>query len=142
MIFDIVIFNDVFEHLEKINDVIKEVSIVLKDDGLVVLNLPTSDGIIFKISKFLLSLKINKFYDRLWQKNSSSPHLSYFNKLNLTKLFLKNGFILLESGNLETLEFNNFNRFLIYIKECYYHPFVLQFLPQYSFFYNFFCQKI
>ena len=47
----------------------------------------------------------------LWQKNSSSPHLSYFNKLNLTKLFSKNGFTLLESGNLETLEFNNLDRF-------------------------------
>ncbi len=111
MMFDIVIFNDVFEHLEKINDVIKEVSFVLKYDGIVILNLPTSDGIIFKISKFLLNLKINKFYDRLWQKNSSSPHLSYFNKLNLTKLFSKNGFTLLESGNLETLEFNNLDRF-------------------------------
>ena len=111
MMFDIVIFNDVFEHLEKINDVIKEVSLVLKDDGIVILNLPTSDGIIFKISKLLLSLKINKFYDRLWQKNSCSPHLSYFNKLNLTKLFSKNGFILLESGSLETLEFNNLERF-------------------------------
>ena len=110
-IFDIVIFNDVFENLEKINDVIREVSLVLRDDGLVILNLPTSNGIIFKISKFLLSLKINKFYDRLWQKNSCSPHLSYFNKLNLTKLFSKNGFVLLESGNLKTLELNNFDRF-------------------------------
>ena len=111
LMFDIVIFNDVFEHLEKINDVIKEVSLVLKDDGLVIINLPTTDGIIFKISKFLLSLKVNKFYDRLWQKNSCSPHLSYFNKLNLTKLFSKNGFFLLESGNLKTLELNNFDRF-------------------------------
>ena len=41
----------------------------------------------------LLNFKINKFYDRLLQKNSISPHLSYFNKSNLTKLFSKNGFI-------------------------------------------------
>ncbi len=109
--FDIVIFNDVFEHLEKLNDVITEINVVLKDDGLVILNLPTSDGIIFKVSKFLLRFKINKFYDRLWQKNSCSPHLSYFNKLNLTKLFSKNGFDLMESGNLETLKFNNLERF-------------------------------
>ncbi len=114
--FDIVIFNDVFEHLEKVNDVIKEINFVLKNDGIVILNLPTSDGIIFKISKFLLNLKINKFYDRLWQKNSCSPHLSYFNKLNLTKLFSKNGFTLLESGNLETLEFNNYDRFRNFYK--------------------------
>tara|TARA_A100001011_G_scaffold359761_1_gene406518 strand:- start:2887 stop:3615 length:729 start_codon:yes stop_codon:yes gene_type:complete len=111
LIFDIIVFNDVFEHLEMINDVIREVSLVLKDDGLIVLNLPTSDGIIFKISRFLLRFKINKFYDRLWQKNTSSPHLSYFNKSNLTKLFLKNRFSLLEAGSLETFEFNNFKRF-------------------------------
>ncbi len=110
-VFDVVVFNDVFEHLEKINDVIEEVSLVLKDDGLIVLNLPTSDGIIFKISKFLMNFKVNVFYDRLWQKNSCSPHLSYFNKENLTKLFSKNGFIFLESGYLKTLEFNNLDRF-------------------------------
>ncbi len=110
-VFDVAVFNDVFEHLEEINDVIKEVSLVLKDDSLIVLNLPTTDGIIFKLSKFLMNFKINMFYDRLWQKNSCSPHLSYFNKENLTKLFSKNGFIFLKSGYLRTLEFNNLDRF-------------------------------
>ena len=53
----------------------------------------------------------NQIHNIFWQKNSCSPHLSYFNKLNLTKLFSKNGFVLLESGNLKTLELNNFDRF-------------------------------
>ncbi len=136
VMFDIIIFNDVFEHLEKINEVITEISSILKDDGLVVLNLPTSDGIIFKISKFLLNFKINKFYDRLWQKNSSSPHLSYFNKSNLTKLFSKNGFVLLESGNLETLELNNFNRFRGFYKSGF-STLILIFLTSIFFFLQF-----
>jgi 2-polyprenyl-3-methyl-5-hydroxy-6-metoxy-1,4-benzoquinol methylase len=138
--FDIVVFNDVFEHLEMINDVIREVSLVLKDNGLIVLNLPTSDGIIFKISKFLLRFKINKFYDRLWQKNTSSPHLSYFNKSNLTKLFLKNRFSLLESGSLETLELNNFKRFRNLYKNLFL-SFIFTILISMFFFLQFFLPK-
>ncbi len=140
LIFDIIVFNDVFEHLEMINDVIRQVSLVLKDDGLIVLNLPTSDGIIFKISRFLLRFKINKFYDRLWQKNTSSPHLSYFNKSNLTKLFLKNRFSLLEAGSLETFEFNNFKRFRNLYKSIFL-SFIFTILISMFFFLQFFLPK-
>ena len=30
----------------------------------------------------------SRFYDRLWQKNMNSPHISYFNSNNLNKLII------------------------------------------------------
>ena len=68
-----------FEHLTNLHKVINT-SLALKKDGIIIINSPTSDGIIFNFSLFLMNLGFTKFYDRLWQKNMSSPHLSYFNK--------------------------------------------------------------
>ena len=109
--FDIIIFNDVFEHISNLDKTIFEIKKLLKDDGLIFINLPTSDGIVFKISEILNNFGSPKLYNRLWQKGSSSPHISYFNRENLKLLFLKNNFELIESGNLETLSINNYDRF-------------------------------
>ena len=78
--FDFIVFNDVFEHLTNLHKVINTSQLALKKDGIIIINSPTSDGIIFNFSLFLMNLGFTKFYDRLWQKNMSSPHLSYFNK--------------------------------------------------------------
>ena len=50
--------------------------------------MPTSDGKLYMLSKFLYKIKIYSFFERMWQKNFSSPHQFYFNKKNLSK-FLK-----------------------------------------------------
>ena len=68
---------------------IEQLKKMMTDDGIILINLPSSHGIIFKLSEFLYKFGINKFYDRLWQKGMSSPHLSYFNRDNLIKLFNK-----------------------------------------------------
>ena len=76
-----------------------------------IINLPSSNGVIFKISEFLMKLGFNKFYNRLWQKNMSSPHLSYFNEKNLKQLFSKHNMEKVISGFLDSLSFNNYERF-------------------------------
>ncbi len=109
--FDIIIFNDVFEHISNLDKAIFEIKKCLKVNGLVIINIPTSEGIIFKISEILDKFGFSKLYNRLWQKESSSPHISYFNQDNLKSLFLKNNFKAIELGNLETLSINNYTRF-------------------------------
>ena len=109
--YDFIIFNDVFEHLKNLNQVIITSVKALKKDGLIIINSPTSDGIIFQVSSFLLKFGFTKFYDRLWQKNMNSPHLSYFNKRNLTLLFSQHNFCEVKSGYLKSLDINNFSRF-------------------------------
>ena len=109
--FDFIIFNDVFEHLDDLDKVINTSKLALKKEGIIIINSPTSDGIIFQVSSFLMKLGFKKFYDRLWQKNMNSPHLSYFNKKNLSLLFSRHNFYELQSGNLNSLDANNTLRF-------------------------------
>ena len=109
--FDFIVFNDVFEHLKDLNKVINTSHLALKKEGIIIINSPTSDGIIFQVSSFLMKLGFTKFYDRLWQKNMNSPHLSYFNKKNLSLLFSKHNFYELKSGYLNSLDANNTSRF-------------------------------
>ena len=101
--YDYIIFNDVFEHLEDLDLVIEQLKKFIKDNGQIIINLPSSDGLIFKFSNILNKLGFKNFYNRLWQKDLSSPHLSYFNNLNLELLFKKHNFIKIYSGSLDTV---------------------------------------
>lgn len=138
--FDFIIFNDVFEHLVNLDDVIVELKKILNDDGSIIVNLPSSNGIIFKTSEVMMKYGFSRFYDRLWQKNMNSPHISYFNSNNLNKLFSKHNFVNIQSGYLNTLEYNNHrrigniydNKFIIIILSiiCYFIAIVQKLLPK------------
>ena len=45
--FDFIVFNDVFEHLTNLHKVINTSQLALKKDGIIIINSPTSDGILF-----------------------------------------------------------------------------------------------
>lgn len=104
--FDVIIFNDVIEHIPDINHVLSQCKERLNTKGLLVLNLPSSDGFFYRISKFFCLIGVNGFFDRLWQKNFPSPHLHYLNKKNLKLLCKKNGFDIQNEGRLDTLHFS------------------------------------
>jgi 2-polyprenyl-3-methyl-5-hydroxy-6-metoxy-1,4-benzoquinol methylase len=84
--FDMIIFNDVFEHIPNPVPSIRSVSDLLAVGGVAVFNLPSSDGVFFKIARVLNSIGISGPYHRLWQKGLASPHMSYFNANNLSQL--------------------------------------------------------
>ncbi len=108
--YNVIIFNDVFEHLKNIHVVVKQLKTMITDDGIILINLPSSQGIIFRLSEFLYKFGLNKFYDRLWQKGMSSPHLSYFNKKNLIELFKGHNFHIVFTGHLDSVSFENKER--------------------------------
>lgn len=109
--FDFIVFNDVFEHLENLDLVINQLSLYLGRKGKILINLPSSNGIIFKLSSFFNHIGIKNFYNRLWQKDLSSPHLSYFNSSNLKLLFKKHRYISIYSNSLNTVtKTGNFKR--------------------------------
>jgi 2-polyprenyl-3-methyl-5-hydroxy-6-metoxy-1,4-benzoquinol methylase len=94
-VYDIIIFNDSFEHIPNLERIISGIKKLLHPArGCVVVNIPTSDGLMFNIALFLSGLGIRAPFDRLWQKGLASPHLHYFNKSNLRLLFEKNGFVM------------------------------------------------
>jgi len=101
--FDVVVFNDVFEHLENLDLILIQLKSILKTNGQIVINLPSSDGLIYKFSNILNKIGFTNFYDRLWQKKLASPHLSYFNNSNLKMFFNKHGYNLIHTTSLDTV---------------------------------------
>lgn len=94
--YDFIIYNDVLEHIPDINNTIKANHKHLKNSGLLVINIPVSNGIFYKLSVFLYYLGLKSFLNRMWQFNFHSPHLYYFTKNNLIELIQKSGFYFLE----------------------------------------------
>jgi 2-polyprenyl-3-methyl-5-hydroxy-6-metoxy-1,4-benzoquinol methylase len=84
--YDIIIFNDVFEHLSGPTAIIRHTEQLLSKDGILILNIPSSDGVLFKIATILDSFGASSWHERLWQKDLPSPHISYFNPKNLQML--------------------------------------------------------
>lgn len=103
--YDVIVFNDVFEHVPDLSAILAGCNDHLKSDGVLVLNLPSSSGIFYNLSRFLSRIGVHSFFNRLWQKDLPSPHLHYFNLNNLHWLLQKNGFEPVDYGRLSTLRF-------------------------------------
>lgn len=103
--FDVITFNDVMEHIPDIKTILESCKQSLNKEGLLVLNLPSSNGIFYKLSKWFCRLGFPSFFERLWQKGLPSPHLHYFNSDNLKTLLERNGFEIKESGSMPTIRF-------------------------------------
>ncbi len=102
--FDVIIFNDVLEHIPNIKQVITDCKTHLNKNGLLVINLPSSDGIFYRLSALLCRLGIPGFFNRMWQKDLPSPHLHYFNRSNLVRLLRNSGLNVLHNERLESIK--------------------------------------
>ena len=103
--FDIIVFNDVFEHISNVKESLKVCWAHLNKGGLLVLNLPNSRGVIYMLSKMMIKLGFPYFFERMWQKDLPSPHLHYFEHTNLSLLLKNCGFTEIAFGYLEVFHF-------------------------------------
>jgi len=101
--FDVIVFNDVIEHIPDLTNVLEACRQHLNEDGLLVLNLPNGGGVLYRLAKFFCRIGFPTFFDRLWQKGLPSPHLHYFRLSNLVELLKQNGFDMQVNGELSTL---------------------------------------
>lgn len=90
--FDVIVFNDVFEHIPDLFSALRACHARLNDGGLLILNLPSSRGLFYRLSKLFARLGVWGPFERLWQKGLPSPHLHYFNPHNLAQLVAARGF--------------------------------------------------
>lgn len=90
--FDVIVFNDVFEHIPDIHAALSACRERLSAGGLLILNLPSSRGFFYKVAKAMARLGMRGPFDRLWQKGLPSPHVHYFNHRNLSRLVSAAGF--------------------------------------------------
>lgn len=124
--FDIIVFNDVIEHIPGIAAAVDECSRRLNSNGLLILNLPNSGGFFYRLSKLFARVGIMGPLERMWQKGMPSPHVHYFDHCNLAKFVAKRNFIQRYSGELPSLRkegllerlrfFKKANPFLTYMQ--------------------------
>lgn len=145
--FDIIIFNDVFEHIPDVNHILLSCYEYLSNQGRLIINIPNSDGIIFRISKILTKYDHFGLWNRLWQTMFYTPHLHYFNPSSLELLVGNHKFkVILKEDKLESLSLkglwervsidttNSFSKNLIaYLGIVLLYPFI-KLLPRDSFF--------
>jgi len=84
--YDLIVFNDVFEHIPNPAEAAKAAADLLGRDGLLVINIPSSRGVIFRTASLLNKAGIPGPYDRMWQRGLPSPHMTYFSPDNLKTL--------------------------------------------------------
>lgn len=84
--FQIIALNDVFEHLPDPDNACVTLQSLLAPDGILVINLPSRNGVFFRLATLLDWLGAGGPLDRLWQRGLPSPHLSYFNRSTLDRL--------------------------------------------------------
>lgn len=101
--FDLVSFNDVFEHLPAPRPALAAVRACLAADGVLLLTLPSSRGAFHRFADLLARLGIESPLERLWQKGFESPHLWYFDADNLLALTAAEGFRPVWQGSLPSV---------------------------------------
>jgi SAM-dependent methyltransferase len=90
--YDVVAFNDVFEHLPDPRAALRDVRGALAPGGVLAINLPSSRGAIYRVANALRAAGWRGPHDRLWQVGFPSPHLSYFHPDALARLAAREGF--------------------------------------------------
>lgn len=81
-------------------------SAVYKVGGVVVISVPVSSGVLYKIASLFERMGRTKELARLWQLHFHSPHIYYFNKENLKELMNKNGLELVECEDIRSIDTN------------------------------------
>jgi 2-polyprenyl-3-methyl-5-hydroxy-6-metoxy-1,4-benzoquinol methylase len=102
-VFDVIVFNDVFEHIPDLNKIVTACAGHLSHNGLLLLNLPVSSGIFYKTAKLLTYFRLYGPFERMWQKGLPSPHVHYFNETNLNLMLSQKGFHLERVASLSSV---------------------------------------
>lgn len=101
--FDVIVFNDVIEHIPDIQKTIIDCRMHLTPGGLLALNLPSSQGIFYRLSKWLAKMGFPGSFNRMWQEGLPSPHVHYLNLDNTRAMLERNGFTVRLHRNLPAL---------------------------------------
>jgi len=87
-VFDEIFCQEVIEHIEKKDNVFKELNRVLKKDGLLILGTPDYDKLLWRIIEF--------FYKRIIPAGYADEHISHYTFKSIKEKLQKYGFVLLD----------------------------------------------
>lgn len=89
--FDFITLNDVLEHCPSITEVLEGCRSDLKDDGILLITIPNSAGVLYRIASQLSHVGWSEPFRRLWQTEFASPHVHYFNSSNFVSVMESSG---------------------------------------------------
>lgn len=81
--FDVIVFNDVLEHIPDIGAALRACGRHLQPGGWVVVNAPSRTGVLYRISRLMARLGLPATFDRMWQKDFPSPHVHYLDDASM-----------------------------------------------------------
>jgi 2-polyprenyl-3-methyl-5-hydroxy-6-metoxy-1,4-benzoquinol methylase len=90
--FDVIAFNDVLEHIPDVGGALDACYQHLEPGGLLSVNIPTSDGVSYRVAVQLARCRLRGPLMRLWQHGLPSPHIHYFPRAALLHLLEDRGF--------------------------------------------------
>lgn len=101
--FDVITFHDVMEHMPDVDAAVSACWRHLSPGGVLVLNLPNSRGIVYRLAALAARWGLKTPFRRLWQVGLPSPHLWYFDARGLAKLCTRHGFDVVHEGRLPAM---------------------------------------
>ena len=101
--YDIIVFNDVFEHMQDPRASLEKSGGLLKKNGFVLINAPVSSGFIFRMVGLAARLGVKTLYRRIWAQGLASPHIYFYSECNLKALLKKYNFEFVGKGRLVAL---------------------------------------
>ena len=102
--FDIIVFNDVLEHIPDVEAALAASAAHLAAGGVLCLNCPSRHGLFFQAASMLDKLGLRGPFDRLWQRGLPSPHLWYFTPADLRRMAVRHGLQPAQELRLETVQ--------------------------------------
>ena len=81
--FDVIVFNDVLEHIPDIGAALRACGRHLQPGGWVIVNAPASTGVLYRISRAMVSFGMPASFDRMWQQGFPSPHVHYLDDMSI-----------------------------------------------------------
>lgn len=104
--FDVIVFNDVLEHIPDARSALQACGNHLVTGGILALNLPDNGGFFYRLSKLLFTIGMKGPFERMWQYGFPSPHIHYFSNIPLTQLLQDVGFEAVYVSTLPTLTYS------------------------------------
>ncbi len=100
---DIISFNDVLEHIPDVDAALEACAHSLRAGGLLSVNIPSAEGLAYRVSAALARVGIRGPFLRLWQFGLPSPHVHYFTPAALARLIERHGFVVLRRRPLSSI---------------------------------------
>ncbi len=81
--FDVIVFNDVLEHIPDIGSALDACRRHLEPNGWVVVNAPARTGVLYQLSRMMVRFGMPGTFERMWQKGFPSPHVHYLDDASM-----------------------------------------------------------